>query len=247
MASRAFKFLFFGCAFVLLAVILVVGGGSYYVRSKVLKYAEGSGDYQEKSKQLNQQYPFQTPSSGIISEAQILRFIAVRKQVHLVYARYESEFKNLESKQMDLSLFTKGWNSIKEIREEHQKALDAQKMSPNEYEYIVNQVYKTWMATGAKDMLKDRSFKDVARSGLEESIDKIDRQLADPKTPETAKSALQKTREEFQKQMQNLDHNSVVNTMDSTLQSIPPENLKLFQKYSKQLKEYSMGGLELVL
>ena len=46
-------------------------------------------------------------------------------------------------------------------------------------------------------------------------------------------------------QLQNLSENSVVKKMDSTLESIPEENLKLFQKYEKEIREYSMGGLEL--
>ena len=247
MASKAFKFLFFGCALIVVVCFLIVGGGGYYVRSKILKYANSGGDYAQKTNELSHQYPFQPPANGTITEQQLLRFIAVRKQVHSVYARYESQFKSLQSKNMDFSTLTKGWDFIKEVRQEHANALAQQKMSPEEYQYIVNQVYKTWMAQGTKDVLKGKSFNDVAKDGLKESIKKIDQQLADPGTPESAKSALKKTREELQSQLQNMDQNSFVKNLDSTLESIPPENLKLFQKYAKDLKEYSMGGLELVL
>jgi hypothetical protein len=247
MASKAVKFLFFGCALLVIACVLVIGGGGYYVRSKILKYAGNNGEYAKKTDELNHEFPFQPPAKGVITEDQILRFIAVRKQVHSVYMRYEPQFKNLQSKNTDLSVLTKGWTFIKEARQEHAKALENERMSPEEYQYIVDQVYRTWMASGTKDALKGKSFNDIAKTGLKESIKKIDQQLADPATPEAAKKALRKTREELQSQLQKVDQNSIVKNLDSTLQSIPPENLKLFQKYEKQLKEYSMGGLELVL
>jgi|GEM_PF-4450928 len=244
MASTATKVVLIGCGVVVLAGIIAIAAGGFFVRSKIQEFAKG-GDYTEKTDQLSKDYPFHPPESGIITEQQMLRFLAVRKRVHAVYGRYESEFKKLENKDQNLSVVTKGWSFVKDIRKEHADALAEQKMSPEEYRYIVNEVYKTWMAAGTKDVLKDKSFRDVAQKELKDSIAKIDSQLADPSTPEAARKALQKTRDELQSQLQDLDQNSVVNTMDSTLNSIPPENLKLFQKHEKELKEYSMAGLEL--
>jgi hypothetical protein len=109
----------------------------------------------------------------------------------------------------------------------------------------VNAVYKTWAASGTKDAMNDQSFEDVAEKQLKETIAGIDKQLSDPGTPDTAKKALQKTREELQQQLNSLPDNSVVKKMDSTLDSIPPENLALFKKYEEELKKYSMAGLEL--
>jgi predicted Fe-Mo cluster-binding NifX family protein len=246
MASTATKVVLIGCGVIVIAGIIVIAAGGFFVRSKIQEFTKGGGDYAEKTEQLSKEYPFQPPASGIITDQQIRRFIEVRKQVHTVYQRYESEFKKLENKDQNLSVLTKGWSFLKDIRKQHAEALATQKMSPEEYQYIVNAVYKTWMAAGTRDVLKDRSFSDVAKKELKDSISKIDHQLADPDTPEAARKALQKTRAEFQSQLQNLDQNSVVKKMDSTLDSIPPENLKLFQKYEKELKEYSMGGLDLV-
>src|SRR5689334_24512169 len=115
MASKVVKFFFFGCLLFVIGCVLVIGGGGYYIRSQILKYAGNTGEYKQKADQLNQQYPFQPPTNGIITEQQIHRFIAVRKQVHAVYSKYESEFKNLQSKNTDLSVFTRGWSAIKEV------------------------------------------------------------------------------------------------------------------------------------
>ena len=244
MASTATKVVLIGCGIVVLAIVVIIAAGGFFVRSKIHEYTQGASDSSKKTEQLSKDYPFTPPANGVITEKQLQRFLAVRKQVYAVYKRYESDFKKLENQKPDLSVVTKGWSFIKDVRNEQANALTAQKMSPEEYQYIVDAVYKTWMAAGTKDAMHNQSFNDLAQKELKESIEKIDQQLRDPKTPEPARKALQKTRDEMQSQLKHLPENSVVKQMDSTLESIPKENLALFKKYEKEIKEYSMGGLE---
>ena len=244
MASTTTKVVIIGCLAVVVAVVIVIAAGGFFVRSKFKEFTEGTGDHEKKTEQLRKDYPFTAPASGAITEDQLKRFLAARKQIFTVYKKYESEFKKLEGKDADLSVLTKGFSFFKELRNEHANALAAQKMSPEEYQYVVNAVYKTWAASGTKEAMKDRTFSDQAEKHLKESIESIDKQLQDPATNDTVKQALQKTRDELQQQLDSLPENSMVKQMDATLDSVPAENLALFKKYEKEIKQYSMAGLE---
>ena len=167
MASTATKVVLIGCGVVVLAGIVIITGGGFFVRSKFREYTKGDGDYSQKTEQLSKEYPFTEPANGIITEKQLQRFLAVRKQVFSVYKRYESEFKKLEKEDRNLSVVTKGWSFVKDLRKEQADGLVAQKMSPEEYRYVVNAVYESWMAAGTKDVLKNRSFSDVAKKELQ--------------------------------------------------------------------------------
>jgi hypothetical protein len=247
MASAVSKAFLIGCVVIVAAGILVVAGGGLYVRHKFHEWIGGAQDQAKQDEQLSKHYPFPPPPDGVIAENQLQRFLAVRKQIYAVYERYEPQFKNLDqNKKRDLSVISKGWSMWKELRQEHTKALAAQKMSPEEYQYILNAVYKTWAAVGTKEALKNQSFADMGEKGLKEAIDRIDLQLKDPQTSEPAKKALQKTREELQKQLDHIDQNSAVKQLDETLDSVPAENVALFRKYEREIKKYSMSGLELV-
>jgi hypothetical protein len=246
MASTATKVVLIGCGAVLIVGIIVIAAGGFFARNKFKEFTQGSGDYEKKKQQLSKDHPFTAPANGVITENQLQRFLAARKQIYAVYQRYEGEFKWLEKEKPDLSVVTKGWGFWKDVRAEHAKALVAQKMSPEEYQYIVNAVYKTWAAAGTKEALKDQSFSDTAEKNLRELIEGIDKQLKDPSTPDSTKKAVQKTRDELQSQLENVSENSALKKMDSTLESVPAENLALFKKYEKEIKQYSMAGLELV-
>jgi hypothetical protein len=246
LASTATKVILIGCGAVLIIGIIIIAAGGFFVRSKFKEFTEGTGDQEKITKQLSQNYPFTPPANGVITEKQLQRFLAVRKQIFSVYKKYETEFKKLEQDKGDLSVLTKGWGFWKDLRKEHTNALQAQKMSPEEYQYIVNAVYKTWFAAGTKDALKDQSFSDAAEKNLRDMIEGIDKQLKDPSTPDATKKALQTTRDELQSQLDNLSKNSALKKMDSTLDSVPAENLALFKKYEKEIVQYSMAGLELI-
>jgi hypothetical protein len=246
MASTATKVLLVGCGAILVIGIIIIAAGGFFMRSKFKEFTEGAGDQEKITKKLSQDHPFTPPANGVITEPQLQRFLAVRKQSFSVYKRYEAEFKKLEQNKGDLSVITKGFGFWKDLRKEHTKALAAQKMSPEEYQYIVNAVYKTWFAAGTKEALKDQTFSDAAEKNLRDMIEGIDKQLKDPSTPDSAKKALQTTRDELQSQLENLSKNSAIKKMDSTLDSVPAENLALFKKYEKEIVQYSMAGLELV-
>jgi hypothetical protein len=245
MASTATKVILIGCFAVVVIGVIIIAAGGFFVRSKVKEFTEGAGESEKKTQQLSKDYPFTVPANGVITEKQLQRFLAARKQIYSVYKKYESEFKKLEGKDADFSVLTKGWGFWKELRKEHADALAAQKMSPEEYQYIVQAVYKTWMASGTKEALKDKSFSETAEKQLKETIESIDKQLKDPATPDVSKQALQQTREQLQKQLDGIGQNSVVKQMDATLESVPQENLALFKKYEKEIMQYSMAGLEL--
>ncbi len=250
MASKVLKVFLIGCGLVVVAGIVVVGVGGYLLKQwgteKYKELTQGEGEISQKTEQLSRDYPFTEPANGVITEAQLKRFIAVRTEMYAVYQRYEGEIKKLAEQKEGLSTVMKGWGLWKDVRTAQANALVRQKMPPEEYQYIVTGVYKTWAAAGTREALNDQTFADVANKQLKESIASLDQQIENPNTPEAAKPALKKTREELQQQLDNLPKNSTVNQMDETLQSVPKENIELFKKYQAEIQKYSMSGLEYI-
>src|SRR5215216_6098534 len=119
MASTATKIFLIGCGLIVIAGILVVAGGGFYLRHKFHEWIDGATDQSNKGEQLNKDYPFTPPTNGLITENQLQRFLATRRQIYSVYKRYEPEFKKLEQeKERNLSVLTKGWSFWKDLRQE---------------------------------------------------------------------------------------------------------------------------------
>jgi hypothetical protein len=140
-----------GCGFVLLltgvaAVVGVVGFG-YWAKGKV---EEVAGD-QDKINRLNEQAnanPFTQPADGVIAEDRLVTFLAVRRQVFASYEKHRPALEAMKNKkQADFSDVRAGLTVLNDLRLATAQALVDHKMSEGEYEYLVQQVYKSMAAS----------------------------------------------------------------------------------------------------
>lgn len=250
------KIFLIGCAvFALVLVVAVVGGGLYVKnwfseKAKTVENLAGSkdSDYGKRSAQLSREYPFAAPANNLVTEGQFDRFISVRKEMYAIYQKYEPEFKQMEKEKVNgLSGAMKGLELLNDIRKAQIDALERQRMSPEEYTYVVTAVYKTWFAKGAREALKDQgTAMQAAEEQMKKSIAELDRQIQDPATPEATRKQLQATKEQLETQLQNLPQNTELKQVDQELASIPKENIELFTRHEAEIKQYSMSGLELI-
>ena len=244
--STGVKIALIGCGLLVVVAIVVFGVGGYFAKKYLnqgiesVKNVAGSEDseYGKKIAELSKEYPFTQPSDSTITENQLRRFLNVRKALFDIYKNHETELKNLQN-QNDQGFDTamKGFSMMSDLRKTQAEALAKQRMSPEEYKYILTMVYTTWGSKLASDA------KPAAQStveGLKKSIEEVDKQIADPNVPDAIKEQLKTTRETMESQLQSL---SGLANMDKS-ESVPQSNIDLFNKYEKEIQRYQMSGLE---
>jgi hypothetical protein len=253
MASKGLKIALIGCSAIIVIGIVAVGVGTYWVKKKFTEKVEtvknmaGTEDseYGKKAAELKKDYPFTPPSNAMISENELNRFLQVRQAMFSVYKKYEPQFKDLEKKkQAGLSDIMNFGGMLNEVRMAQVKALEDQRMSPDEYTYMVTSIYKTWYAKGMKEALKGGTITGQSTDTLKQQIAMIDQQISQNNLPDEQKKALQDTRAQLQTQLDGIGQNKELQQMDAELASVPKENIDLFAKHQKEIEQYSMVGLE---
>jgi hypothetical protein len=243
-----------GCGIAVLlggvVVIVGLGAGAYWVKGKAEKYA---GDIKAKTDEINKyekeanRNPFTPPADGVIQEAQLLKFLAVRKQIYAVYQEHKPEFESLSDRtkhKKDLSLSetvegaTMMARMVADIRLVQLKALAAAGMSEPEYRFLQQAVYSSGWASefqkesGGKqpaDMMAE-TLKQTQTTGLEAIRKASEAGVSGASLPSEAD--LQKAGEAM-KQM---------GAGAETLR-VPQGNIDLFRKYEADIKQYAMSGL----
>ena len=66
-------------------------------KGKTIENVIGTEDseYGKKVAELNQKYPFKEPADNIVREERLQRFLAVRKDMGIVYKQHEAEIKQI--------------------------------------------------------------------------------------------------------------------------------------------------------
>jgi hypothetical protein len=257
--STGMKVVLFGCLGIVVVGVIALGVGGWFVKSWVTEKAEdiekvgkniaGSEDseYGQRIAKVNEQYPFHRPEDNVITEGQLQRFLAARKSIHQVYKKYENEIKQLDqsSKENPLAAL-KGFGFLNDLRLAQAGALESQRMSKDEYEYLVSSVYSTWLTSEAKEALGGKTVVEFTNEQLQKSMDQLDQQLQNPNLPEDTRKQLLEMKEKTQKQMNEVLQDEGAKRADEAMASIPPQNIELFKKYEAEIKQYGMSGLEFI-
>lgn len=258
MASKVVTIALIGCVVIVFGGIIAVVTGGYFLKKAVSSKLEtvkkvagnmaGSEDseYGKKVAELKKDYPFTAPSDGVISENQLNRFIAVRRSVYDVYKKHEAEFNRMSNdKENGLKAMMELGNTFNEVKLAQANALAEQHMSPDEYAYLVTNVYRTWWAKMANQVTQGQSFSQATVDQLKQSLASLDQQLQAPNLTEDQKKALQQTRDGIQAQLDNISKSAPMAQLDA-MQNVPKANLDLFAKHEKEIQQYGMAGLEFI-
>lgn len=171
------KFLIGCTAFVLIIMLLVVGG-MIYVGVKAKNYVNSVGQSAASIEKLNTDYPFTAPVAPTLAPERLAKYFQIRGQLwqkvandkgftdffsKISQAKVAGQDPNIQIGEM-IALA----NSAKKIFEDVSVVLRNNEMSPAEYQYITQQIYGT-LVEGRKLNL------DVSTKTLDAIEDMIDR------------------------------------------------------------------------
>jgi hypothetical protein len=239
-----------GCAVAaFLAVVLVVTGlfGAAWWGKQKLDEATGGlermadaqkeiGRYEEEANRN----PFTAPADGVIEEARLLRFLAVRRDVFGVYEKYQDTLDRYSKREKpDFAAIGTGLQMFNELRLAQAKAQAREGLSDEEYRYLVQQVYKTAWAAGIAGESGGKQPSQLAREGLDKTRAELRKQLDNPGLSDEQRRQLEATLEQLDQQVGAAER--AVESFD-----VPAANLELFRKHEAEIKKYAMNGLELL-
>jgi hypothetical protein len=235
-----------GCGIALVVAVLgvvgVVVGGAYWAKGK-LESVEAEQKQVRDLKAKANESTFEAPSDGIVQEAQIVRFIAVRKGVYDVYSKNEAfidSMKDAEKKNADFSDLRKGFALLTELQLAQAKGQADQQMSDSEYSFLVGQIYKSSWAAAVADQTGGKTVTEATDEANRQAIEQM-RQAA-----ERAGAQSPQMKDALYKQVGALEEQADEAHAAAAAADVPPENVALFKKYEADLKKYAMSGLELI-
>jgi hypothetical protein len=160
-----------GCGIVLLVVIMgvtvAVVGGVYWAKGKVQAVADDQKRITELQERANAN-AFTRPADSVVPEDRLLRFLEIRKRVLSVYEKHEAAIQSLKNKKDgDLSDLRHGYNVLNELRLALAQAQADQRMSDSEYEFLVEQVYRSpWAHEAARPTVDGSPSPDMPASNV---------------------------------------------------------------------------------
>ena len=247
-----------GCGVALILGIMVVAaavfGGAYWLKGKTEEFTGNESKIEELHKRANAN-AFERPADNVIREDRFLKFLDARKRVYGVYEKHRATLESMsQKKQGDWGDVTTGFSVINELRLASAQALADVGMSEEEYQFMVEQVYKSaWASDVERSTGKQPSqavtdaftkaqeaMRDAQREAAlaRERADRADNEAVE-RDAEDAQEAVEEGQQELGRAGQ--DAREGMAQMD-----VPPQNIELFRKYEADIKKYAMGGLEWV-
>jgi hypothetical protein len=226
--------------------VAVLVGGAYWVKSKAagvkIKLDEVAGEQKQidEFQRKADANPFTRPADGRIREAQLLKFLEVRKAVFAVYQRHEKELNARQHKQTaDLGDVRMAFSILNEIRLAQARAEAAQGMSSEEYRFLVEQVYKSAWASEMTKSTGAKSVSEAVSEGSDKAAREMERQAEQGDMPDEARRAMREAAEKLRQGSESIEEQT--RSLD-----VPRENVELFRKYESEIKKYAMTGLEAI-
>jgi len=234
-----------GCGIALvvgiLGVVGVVIGGAYWAKSKVESVQAEQKQIEDLKTKANES-TFEVPSDGLVQEAQIVRFIAVRKSVYDVYAKNEAFIESMKDdkkkEQANFSDVRKMFSVVNEVRLAQAKGQAEHKMSDSEYSFLVGQIYSSSWAAEVADQTGGKSVTEATDEANRKAIEQM-KQAA-----ERASKDSPAMKDTLDKQVGALEEHADEAHEAAVAADVPPQNVALFRKYEADLKKYAMSGLE---
>jgi hypothetical protein len=237
-----------GCAlaFVLagIAAMVAVGGAAWWLKGKVENVAKDVAGDQEQIDALHARAnvnTFVAPPDGALKEDRLLKFIGVRRRVYGVYEKHKADIDARTRKESaDLGDLTKGLSVLNELRLAQAQALADAGMSEDEYRFMVESVYKTLWASAVAGASGGQSVSEATEAGMEQTAEAL------RESRKALEGAPPEVREQMKALADQLEQSAEQARLGTEQLDVPPANIELFKKYEAEIKQYAMGGLELL-
>jgi len=246
-------------------VAAAVFGGLWWAKGKVDQVAGNETRIEELKKKANA-VPFTTPADGVIQEDRLVKFLDIRKRVFGVYEKHRVEIEAMgKKKQADFSDVTASLGVLNEVRTAQAQALADVGMSEAEYQFMVQQIYKTMLASEVAKQSGGKSVSETAGAAYDKAAEEMEktRQAAEAESKTAGQEQKDATLTDEQKKTVADQREAAKKALDDLKKGItdarkqgaemrenaremdaPPQNIALFQKYEPEIKKYAMGGLE---
>jgi hypothetical protein len=232
-----------GCGIVAVLVVIaaIVGviGLGMFAKHKIQGV---TGDLQ-KTVELQKEtaaMSFTPPSDGVIQEDELVRFLAIRKAVYPIYEAHKAEIE--QHGKGDVAGFHDAMNAVALLNQLRNAKLQAQvdqHMGDDEYNFVMQAVYKSAWSEAFRESMGGKSASEVANEAIAQARRDVGNAQAEGNMPAEGQQALAATQ-------QSLDAAEQQARATAAQFDIPPQNLALFKKYETEIKRYSMSGLEFV-
>jgi hypothetical protein len=189
--------------------------------------------------------PFTPPPDGVVQEDRLVRFLAIRKRIHdNVYLKHKDMIEAQAKKEKaDLSALAKLPFIIAELHAEKARALAAQGMSEDEFNWMFRTVYGNLVLDGMARSGDGTTVAEADRASLKAMAEQAEKAAeaaeANPALPAEVKQQLRaaatRAREQADRGVE------MTKALD-----VPPANIALFKKHREEILKYTMGGLELI-
>jgi len=232
-----------GCAVAAALAVVVVAavviGGAFWVKGKVHQLTADNERIESLQKQANQ-VAFTPPADGRITEDRLLAFLEIRKRVYAVYQPHQQEIEAAAKKgRADLSDVTQAVSLINDLRLAHAEAAAEVGMSQDEYAYMVRQVYKTMWAAEVSKQTGGKSVSEASGQAMDQMAEQLDQMQQQEGLTDEQREQMAQGHEQLQAQAQ--EARTAAQQLD-----VPPENITLFRKHEKEIRQYAMNGLEML-
>jgi hypothetical protein len=241
-----------GCVFAALfavgVVVVVLFGAAWWGIGKAKEATAGFvADQENVEKDLAKANAnaFTQPADGVVQEDRLVKFLAVRKRIHdEVYVKHEAMIEAQAKKEKaDLSALAKLPFIISELHAAKARALAAQGMSEDEFNWMFRTVYSNLVLEGMARSGDGTTVAEADRASLramaEQAENASEAAQANPSVPpemkEELRAAAKRAREAADRGVE------MTKALD-----VPPANLVLFKKHKDEILKYTMGGLELI-
>jgi len=142
-----------GCVIVVVIAIIGVGAAGYFAYRAVRPVIDNASNYMEKAREVTRlgenitvKTPFDAPANGELTQQQVERFIAVQTRVRSELGDKWTEIQQKSKQLRDNANFTSVFSDIANIwvdaRKSQVNALNIQKFSEAEYEWVRRRVYE---------------------------------------------------------------------------------------------------------
>jgi len=142
-----------GCLIVVVIAIIGVGAAGYFAYRAVRPVIDNASNYMEKAREVTRlgenitvKTPFDAPANGELTQQQVERFIAVQTRVRSELGDKWTEIQQKSKQLRDNANFTSVFSDIANIwvdaRKSQVNALNIQKFSEAEYEWVRRRVYE---------------------------------------------------------------------------------------------------------
>lgn len=240
-----------GCGVVVVVVGLVVVGGvvglGMWGKSKLDTFTGEQKKIEDLQKKANAN-AFTPPADGSITEPRLVKFLEVRKRIFAVYQAHQAELEAMKNrKDASVGDAMKGVGILNEVRGVRAQALADLGMSEAEYQYYVQAVYTSAIASEVHKATGGKKMSDVTREAAEQASKAIEAQAnatPDPNLPPEVQKAMREAQEQARKQLEEMRKQTEETTEQASRADVPEGNVVLFQKYEADIKKYAMGGLE---